>query len=302
MNLVTINVNFNLYKSFLAVYQCRNISRAADELLLTPPAISRNLRELEGQLNIERLFTRVAKGLKRGVEPTNDADTLYPQVLTAFNILTKAEQDVQVFDRDSRATIRMAIPSTFAAYHFSEYFYSFCNEYPNVQFEFCKKESVELLSQGKIDFAIRSNYVFSGYDFHTINLFSEKIVLIAARSFLINKNLINYFDNKKLTELPIIAQKEVFEEFSSKIGLSIKPYMLMSETEPIYNMVKNGLGIGILFARIFDTNNTDEVVEISVKDMPTFETFVCAYNQGHLSKAAQTFINGLVNFCKTKLS
>ena len=44
------NINYNLYKSFLVVYETQNISRAADFLYISQPAVSHNIKELEKQL------------------------------------------------------------------------------------------------------------------------------------------------------------------------------------------------------------------------------------------------------------
>mgnify|MGYP003297417224 CR=1 FL=1 len=43
------NINYNLYKSFLVVYETKNISRAADILYISQPAVSHNIKELEKQ-------------------------------------------------------------------------------------------------------------------------------------------------------------------------------------------------------------------------------------------------------------
>ena len=64
------NVEFRHIRYFLAVFDHRNFSRAADALCVTQPAVSKALRELEGQLRTSLFFrhsshiTPTASGLR----------------------------------------------------------------------------------------------------------------------------------------------------------------------------------------------------------------------------------------------
>lgn len=60
--------------SFIEVYNCRNISKAAEKLFLSQPALSRRIQSLENELKIE-LFKRNGTVLI----PTEGAKTLYSE-------------------------------------------------------------------------------------------------------------------------------------------------------------------------------------------------------------------------------
>ena len=77
-----INRDFNLYKIFLTLYEQKNISKTANILFVSQPAISYSLKELEDQLGYS-LFYRNSKG----IEPTLEAKELYSYISTAFNII-----------------------------------------------------------------------------------------------------------------------------------------------------------------------------------------------------------------------
>ncbi len=53
------NINYNLYKSFLVVYETKNISRAADLLYISQPAVSHNIKELEKHQILENTLKEV---------------------------------------------------------------------------------------------------------------------------------------------------------------------------------------------------------------------------------------------------
>ena len=57
-----MNMDYNLYKIFLYLYEERSISKTANKLYVSQPAISYSLKELENSLGYT-LFTRNSKGI-----------------------------------------------------------------------------------------------------------------------------------------------------------------------------------------------------------------------------------------------
>ena len=78
------NINYNLYKSFLVVYETKNISRAADILYISQPAVSHNIKELEKQLNIQLFYKK-----SNGMSTTSEADVLYKYISSASILFGK---------------------------------------------------------------------------------------------------------------------------------------------------------------------------------------------------------------------
>ena len=58
-----MNINLELYKTFYYVAKNESITRAASELLISQPAISKAIKTLEEQLNTP-LFIRKRDGVK----------------------------------------------------------------------------------------------------------------------------------------------------------------------------------------------------------------------------------------------
>lgn len=65
-------MNTKLLKCFQIVYEEKSINRAAGRLYITPQGLSRNIRQLEEELDVQ-LFLRTA----RGMEPTESGHFLY---------------------------------------------------------------------------------------------------------------------------------------------------------------------------------------------------------------------------------
>jgi len=88
--------DLNLLAIFLAVYQQRSITLAAEALGLTQPAVSGAIKRLQETLGIE-LFVREG----RGISPTNAAIQFSRQLSPAYNLVTDALTNVTGFDKET---------------------------------------------------------------------------------------------------------------------------------------------------------------------------------------------------------
>jgi DNA-binding transcriptional LysR family regulator len=105
-----LTLDLNLLRVFDAVMTEQNLTRAADRLAMTQPAVSNALRRLRDALNDE-LLIRTAHGVK----PTPRAEALWPAVRRALAELEDAVAP-RVFDAHSAsATFRMAMSDATAA-------------------------------------------------------------------------------------------------------------------------------------------------------------------------------------------
>lgn len=75
---------FDLLKTFVAVYETRNFSLAAEKMFKTQPTISIQIKKLENELGF-KLFERNGKQL---ILPTKQAEFLYPKVVESLNSLS----------------------------------------------------------------------------------------------------------------------------------------------------------------------------------------------------------------------
>nr|BBH87441.1 LysR family transcriptional regulator [Thermosporothrix sp. COM3] len=83
-------INLEWYRSFLAVYRAGTVSRAAEALFLTQPAVTQHLAALEKQVG-ESLFIRAP----RQMIPTTRGKQLYSQIVQAMETLEQVSQELQ---------------------------------------------------------------------------------------------------------------------------------------------------------------------------------------------------------------
>jgi DNA-binding transcriptional LysR family regulator len=90
-------------QTFLAVYRARNITRAAESLFLSQPAVTAHIKALEAELG-KSLFVR----LHRGVEPTSAAHILADRITAPIDELHAVASAV---NSETGATISIGGPA-----------------------------------------------------------------------------------------------------------------------------------------------------------------------------------------------
>ncbi|MDQ0618427.1 LysR family transcriptional regulator [Arthrobacter globiformis] len=99
------NYDLNLMRTFVRIYETRSVSRAAELLFISQPSVSYALGKLRRMLKDE-LFLRGPDGLN----PTNVATAVYPQLRHSLEAIDEAVQGVTVFDpRTSRRNFRLLL-------------------------------------------------------------------------------------------------------------------------------------------------------------------------------------------------
>lgn len=109
MNFLTLDLN--LLRVFDAIMIEQNLTRAADKLAMTQPAVSNALKRLRYAFNDE-LLIRTAFGVK----PTLRAESIWPSIREALIKLESAIAPPQFDPAQATASFRMAMADSTAAY------------------------------------------------------------------------------------------------------------------------------------------------------------------------------------------
>lgn len=112
-------------RAFCVAAQHRSFKIAADELFLTPSAVSHQMRELEDTLGV-RLFERKT----RAVELTTAGRTLFDEVGPLLEAIDRSL--TRLARRNRRHTLRLQLPPFFASELFVPRMASFCAEFPDI--------------------------------------------------------------------------------------------------------------------------------------------------------------------------
>lgn len=237
------NINYNLYKSFLVVYETKNISRAADILYISQPAVSHNIKELEKQLNIQLFYKK-----SNGMNATSEADVLYKYISSAFNSIWKGELTISDMAGLKTGVVKIGIPSQLTVLFLSDVITEFRNKYPNVKIEIVSKpipDLITMLQTQNIDLLIDSQPITNEKSNMSIKyLKSYSHCFFTTDKYYSEKS----FGIENINNLPLIISSQTAEEVknlkNSVVGLKINPVIESWTTESMIKLVKEGNGVG----------------------------------------------------------
>jgi len=129
-------------EAFRAVMRTGKISAAAEELLISQPAVSRLIRDLETRLDLP-LFSRHGSR----VVATNEAHELWTEVERSFVGLTQIERAAEQIKRGQRTTLTIASAPAFAQSVLPSVISDLLEERPNFRAEFLSMTTLPVVRQ-----------------------------------------------------------------------------------------------------------------------------------------------------------
>lgn len=278
------------WKAIRVVYEEKNISRAAERLFISQPALTYRLKNLEKEFG-----TSIFYKIKGGIEFTSEGIHLANYAEEMIKKLQKTKDYMLNMQKEVRGTLRLGVSSNFAQYKLPKILKKFSIKYPNVQFNVntgWSTEIMHLLDSGSVHLGIlRGNYEW--YGIKTL-LHKERLCLISKKEVDINDlpNLpfINYKTDSSLKSLINGWWQDRFPE---------PPFITMEtdRQETCKEMVKNDLGVSILPEICMQPSDNLYTYGLSYKNgEPVLRNTWLMYNQDSLNlSSVKTFVNFLNN-------
>ncbi|MGN0394278.1 MAG: LysR family transcriptional regulator [Coprococcus sp.] len=144
--------SLNNYYIFYIVAKTGNISRAANQLFISQPAISKAISKLEHELEAD-LFSRSS----RGVSLTEEGQVLYEYVERAFDNLNKGEESLKKYTELGLGHIRIGVSTSLCKHILLDYLKEFIRENPHIKFSIdCHStlNTIRLLKNDEIDIGL----------------------------------------------------------------------------------------------------------------------------------------------------
>ena len=147
-----MNQNLSSYRIFYTVANTGNISKAAKELYISQPAISKSIQKLEESVGC-KLFSRSS----RGVVLTDEGKLLYEHVSGAFETLTMGEEKLKRSIELGVGHLKIGVSSTLCKYLLLPYLKEFIRQNPHISISIsCQStnDTLKLLEDNKIDIGL----------------------------------------------------------------------------------------------------------------------------------------------------
>ena len=242
-----MKTNLELYKIFYYVAKNGNITQAANELMVSQPAVSKSIKSLERDLNTP-LFNRN----KDGVSLNSAGEVLYNKIKKAIELIISAEEDIDSLNNMEQGTINIGAGNTIMQRYLMPYIKEFHDLYPNINIIVHTVITEELIKRAQIGlvdlvFTHLPNNIPDNFDVLKVKELHD-ILVVNKDSKYINKTI----KKKDLESLPLIllpfraSNRKNFNKFCSSNNIVINPLMEIGNDLIIEECAQNGLGVGLV--------------------------------------------------------
>lgn len=289
-----MNINLELYKIFYNVAKNKNISKTANELLISQPSISKAIKNLEDQVGCQ-LFIRS----KYGVVLTEEGKIFYDQIKTAMEIINNAELKLKEIINVEAGVLNIGVSHTLTQKYLMPYIKLFHKEYPKIKLNIVTGPTQTLFAKarnGLVDFIILNLPYVIPIDFKTEILKEIQDIFVATDNFKELKN--KTIKLEELNNYPLILiskgsnTRYFLDNFTGEKNVILTPEMELASYSLVDEFTKMGLGIGYLTKEFIEEElNNKELFEIkTTPKIPKRQIGIIYPDNKLLSKSSTKFV------------
>ena len=286
-----MNITLRQLKVFERVARRLSFTRAAEELFLTQPAVSMQIKQLEEAVGLP-LFER----LGRKIYLTPAGEELYSLSRRIAEQLEEAEQTVEELKGTEGGRLVVAVAST-VHYFGIRLLAEYCRRYPKVRVNFKitnRKGLLQLLDENEADVVLMGQPP-EDHDLEAEPFLNNPLVIIAAASHpLAGQSAIA---PDRLQHETFLMREQgsgtriALERHFGELGIRINSSMEMNTNGGIKQGVEEGLGLGGVSIHTLERElESGRVAVLDVRSFPIMRRWFMVHRAGkRLSAAARQF-------------
>lgn len=271
------------------LYELKSITRTAENIHITQPALSLRLKNIEQELGAVLL-----ERSKKGVTFTPQGEIVFAYAKKYLDSIEVLKDSLQYIDQGLFGRIRLGASNFITRYFLPALFKDFKDKYPNVELQVSTGNSDYLfqsLNERKIHVAfMRGNYVWPE-ERHLLR--SEVMCIVNNQPFEISDlpglPLIHYSAN-------IVNQALIDHWWKERFTAPPMKTMEVDRVDTCLEMVKHGLGWGILPESILTSDPSLHVMKMKFHSGKLLErrSWIFLHHREGKQKLIRFFINSIL--------
>lgn len=293
----------NLYhlKTFYFTAKYKSLTKAAEFLCITQPAVTKQIKQIQNHYNLKFLDI-----IRKKVILTDAGLTLYSIAERIFDMESQAEEAIKDFQEYNKGKIGILASESFSSYHIPYIIKRFKKSNPEICISVqtaSNKDIINSIAELKEDIGFISAPVLNP-KISVHEILDDEIVLAANPDF--------HFSNKEMLDCSDLEGKEiiVYEQGSvirkvtdaylkkNRINACIK--YEISNSEAIKRLVQNNLGVAFITRSIISEEvKNGQLISVPVQDRSFKRKYYMIYHsEKYFSKPLKDFSNLLLQWMK----
>ena len=238
---------------FYRIALAKNITKAAEEIHISQPALSKAMSKLEKKMGCQLLYRD-----KKGVELTQAGKILFDGVQQSMDIMNNTVSQISRISYSDYGEITIGGGDDLFIYFMIPVIREYCNMYPNVIIKELihtnSEHTINSLIQKNIDIGLLNKYVNNDMlefvkitEMHEVVVTGEKYAALAKLAPL---------EWGKLAEFPIVMHcenthtRKIFDEKMEQLGVQMNASMEVGSTAIMLNLALQNFGFAIVTKEI----------------------------------------------------
>lgn len=257
-----MDINFELYKVFFEVANSKSISKGAEKLMISQPAVTQSIKTLEGELG-GQLFIRTPKG----VILTNEGQILYNYIKEGMSYFINGSNKFSLLKNLETGVINIGATTIISEKYLMPYLKKFHDKYPNIIINVVNELTdnlIKKLRNGDIDIIIMSmnNNIIKDLEIKEITDLNDIFVgnvkyknkKIGNIEELLNEDIL-------LQKYPSVTRTN-FNNYLKEQGLNCISKMEVVSHSLLTSFAENGFGIALLTKEFIKDKLNNTLFEI----------------------------------------
>lgn len=241
-----MTANLEYYKVFYHVVKSGSVTRAAEILALSQPAVSQSLKQLESALGVTLL-----RRTPRGITPTAEGALLFSYVEKGYEQFEAGEKRLMQMRNLERGEITIGASDMTLRFFLLPYLERFHEKYPGIKISVTNgptPATMRLLKEGKIDFGVVSESVERAAGISMVSVKKIEDIFVAGKNYAEYQNTIQPLS--LLEKLPLIMLDELtstrkyVQQFLEENNVHVSPEFELSTSDMIVQFALRNLGVG----------------------------------------------------------
>lgn len=287
-------MDIRVLRYFLAVAREENISKAAEYLHITQPTLSRQLKELEDELNVS-LFTRG----KRSITLTDKGMLLRKRAEEITSLMDKTEVEFSNLDNLISGDVYIGGGETIAMKILAEVMTDMSEEYPDVRFHLYSGSAdnvMDRIDKGLLEFGV----VIEPADirkYEAMRLpYTDHYGLIMKKDDPLAS--MDTIPISMLKDIPILVAKRIIDNnyFSEIFGISPEQLDIRATFNLIYNaalLVEHGMGYALTIDKLINVTGDNNLCFVPLEPETTLNLSIIWKRYQMFSGASKEFLDRL---------
>ena len=282
------------YKVFSVVSETGSFTAASKLLHISQSAVSQSILRLEKDLNL-KLFNREPRGIKL----TETGHELYSYIRRAMIIIESGENRMDEIKGQGSTTISIGTGDALCRHILLPSLTKFSKLYPQIKVKITNstsKNSVNLLIEGKVDFALAHNNGDHQSNLEYDNTVELNLIAVAIKGYKLPAKPFTLGD---FTKVPLIlldnttTTRRLIDDHFEANEVSVSPEFTTASTDSMLDLARAGLGVAIVTEKFIDSMKGIEKIEGDYNFPNRYATLISREDTS-LSKAAKNLYDTIL--------